>query len=612
MNTSQSRIAQVVNEVSKASIGKIKLKDFMDDVVAIGSRKLRAKSCSIFLLIDDEGTLEIVVGFGKIGRELELAKAKYYVPRRDPLLRKPAKRVKFNSWTEEKKLIKDKRLGMGITAFVVKTGKPYCGKARDFENHPEHRGKYEKQQREDCKAILEIPLYLRSHTDRKPRAKADGVIKVENPRNKNQFDENDKFVLSILATCVSNVIQRMEAEDRKSYKRLFNGARLLTELLRWSEQNRKKIKPKDEYTRINERISEFSIKTLKYNIYGIKEIYEEVIIVIKYINKILGFKEDWIKTIGEISVKFEEILGEGLRYREHFIHQFQVFLLGLLLLNRNKTLRKLLENYLQRNQITGNLKNVIRCWFLSSVFHDSVYSIEKINEWLGAYFRTLFSSELVDGKIPFIFLWENLFTVEKYEYHKNLLAKSMEEKIGTGFGAVESAKLYQFFISTLMGRPEGKAKNHGLLAALVMSSHLLGENPSDQDIRKIILESAFAVAMHTLNVAKNIYDIKRVKLNNIRNDIPFAFLLVFCDNAQEWGRPWMGSLTPGTVELKKIRIEDNEVLVELLCDVSDPKLDIQALKEIVGGVQENWFTQLKDISFHISYKDKNREEIAGF
>ncbi|MBI4684475.1 MAG: hypothetical protein HY755_04690 [Nitrospirae bacterium] len=599
-NIELENIKQIMEKVLSASIGKIELKNFLDVVVEIGSKKLEAKSCSIFLLVDGQGTLEIVAGSGDIGRKLTEAEAKYCVPERNPLSQKPEETYVYNTWEEEKKLIEEGKLGMGITAWVVKTGESVRYGGRDeFEKHPEHRGKFEKTQNEECQSIVEVPLYFKKDKNKKGRAKADGVIKVENPVNKKEFDQADKFILSILSSCVSAAIQKIEIDEPKSYKQLFNGAKLLVDIINWHEVNKDSIDGTNRA--LMKEISKFSKEILKWNIYGIEKMYDKIIIIIKDINKILGFKDnDCIKIIEEITRKYEEILGTGLRYREHLIHQFQVFLLGLHIINSNKRIQTAMKSYLKANGINDNFDNVIRCWFLSSIFHDFAYSIEKINDWLGEYFKTLFSSELSKEKLPFVFLWENLFTVEKYEYYKNILIKLIREKLAVPFESDEAAEIHYSFITILMSKSDMRKKNHGLFGALVLSNRLLKEKFDDPDISKIVLEGGFSIALHALDVYQDLFNVQKALLQNI----PFAFLLVFCDNAQEWGRPWMNELEPGAIELDVINIADEFVEIKLICDVSK-NVDVKTLANMVGGIRKYWKHEIDGVKFHLIYINKD-------
>jgi len=600
MDERLEKIKQVVQDVLDASIGVIELKELLDKVVEIGSEKLNAKSCSIFLLVDNKGTLEIVAGSGDIGKKLKESEAKYYIPKRAPFSQKPKEAPQYETWEEEKRLIEDGKPGMRITAWVVKTGEfVRCSGRGEFESHPEHRGKYEKSQGEECQEIIEIPLTFKKDIRyREYRAQADGVIKVENPKDKkNGFDENDEFIMHILAGCVSGTIQKIETEEPKSYKKLFNGAKLLGALLDWFKENEATIQGKNKG--VAKEISEFSKDVLRWNIYGIEKMYDKIIEIVRRINGILEFEEDLIKVFEDITKKYEEILGTGVRYREHLIHQFQVFLLGYYIINKNTRFQKTLKDYLQKNGIDGTLDNVMKCWFLSSAFHDIAYSIERINDWLGSYFQTLFSSELVGEKLPFVFLWENLFTGEGYEYHKNILIKLMRERLNIPFESEGAAKLHQIFITTLLTKSGSKKKNHGLFGALIMANQLLKKSYTDSNIPKIILEGAFSVAVHTLDVCEDLYSVQRAKLH----DIPFALLLVFCDNAQEWGRPWMKNLTPGAIELEEIKVASDKTTIKLVCNATD--LDIEELKRIINGVKANWVT--KNLNLIYVKKDTGEE-----
>ena len=597
------KFENVIRQVLEASIGVFELKDFLIKVVKIGANALKAKSCSISMLVDDKGTLEILAASGSIGEKLMAAEATYYVPLRSPLTIRPNYVPIYTSLEDEKQLIENSLLGMGLTAFVVKTGEHIIYNGRhEFTQHAEHRGKYEKSQAEECQSIVMIPLSIKGGSTRKERAKADGVIKCENRLGGGGFGESDKDILSILAKCVSVAIHKLDVEEPRSYKNLFNGAKLLSVMSEWLTNNGDtlSVKHKDIMT----CISQFSKDVLRWNIYGMERMYDRIISIIKIINTTLGFNRNGcIQVVEEITKKYEEILGTGLRYREHLVHQFQVFLLGLYIISCNEKIRAAMLNYLERCCITSTFDNILRCWFLSSIFHDFAYSMEKLDDWLGAYFQTLFSEELGKERLPFIFLWENLFTVEKYEYHKNMLMEAINRRVVSAEPSSQDTNLHHMFITTLMAKSDKKKKNHGLFGALVLMNKLMREpqEHDDRDVVPIVREAAVAIALHARDVYEDIYKMRETVIDGS----PFAFLLVFCDNVQEWGRPWMKELEPGAIDLEDIGITESEVKVILKCDHKKVLniVTLPVLRDLIHGIK-CWDTSINGVSFHATYLNK--------
>ena len=84
-------------------------------------------------------------------------------------------------------------------------------------------------------------------------------------------------------------------------------------------------------------------------------------------NYALKLSNEYIGIIEDLE-RFESLLRMDIRYRDHFIHQFQVFLLGYYMINHSGNLQNLLVEYLKEKGYSGSdedlLDPVITCWFL--------------------------------------------------------------------------------------------------------------------------------------------------------------------------------------------------------------------------------------------------------
>lgn len=90
-----------------------------------------------------------------------------------------------------------------------------------------------------------------------------------------------------------------------------------------------------------------------------------------------------------IQIKFEEIFLKEFSYREHFVHQFQVFLLGSYIIDklydsRKKTIKGFLKSYGIPIEIA---------WLAASTYHDFNYSTQKYQSWLIEYLREVLRFE---------------------------------------------------------------------------------------------------------------------------------------------------------------------------------------------------------------------------
>jgi hypothetical protein len=224
------------------------------------------------------------------------------------------------------------------------------------------------------------------------------------------------------------------------------------------------------------------------------------------------------------------------RYRDHYQHQFNVGALGWFLLqsyvsNDKRLDEKIAELYADR----WELKDVHTAWWISSLLHDHGYPI---SYWLNSIpaMRTI-GTEFKELKSP-------LTSIEK------ALNEVYYAMLSPDFGRLANMKSSREDIQEtvkdgldLIGLPssiETELKediyDHGMLSATNLA--LMFKN----NLNDILKESAKAIALHS-----------NTKIDVKFEDSPIAFLLILCDEIQEWGRKMIIS-DKFKPELEHIRI----------------------------------------------------------
>ena len=228
----------IIEDILKISSEEYDLEKLLKEIAKIGKNHLEVKSCAIFLLEADNKTLRIRAGEGEdIGEKLMASNATYYVPDRPSfkdleerrskingnLMRKKRKEelLSPNKWENRKKLIKDGKLPMGITAWIIKEKKPRLLSGDEVRNHPEWFGGYEKKQGEECMSLVEIPLIFSD-------GNVGGIIKIENHIHGKRFTKDHLEILSILGKYVVLAIERV-MRTPISYRELY-GDKLLEKI----------------------------------------------------------------------------------------------------------------------------------------------------------------------------------------------------------------------------------------------------------------------------------------------------------------------------------------------------------------------------------------------
>lgn len=620
----QERVRDLISRILQAAFKLKDLKTFLDEIVKVGAENTEAKSCDIFLLEEaEDGNGRILRAYatsGEVGEILREKGAWYYVPKREPFkekgegkrkviaylqkyfalrsylikksyydgknLQDELQRKSLGKILEEKnvspqnafeemkeeigeelqglekegKLLMDilreerkslteviKEMGdnlqdlvergelpMGITAFVVKTKEPILPlHGEDVRKHPEWRGSYEGAH-EICTSLVEVPL-------KTPEGTILGMIKIENHEKSESvmefkdldkstiycFTDRHKEILTILADSVIIAIENILYRAH-TYKKIF-GTKILKKIDELKVDNSKVNK--DIHIMVKEFYSQLKIEI--EDIGGTDEIYNKVTRLVSDIASILNLQVT-LDIIDNVGPAFESLLGTDVRYREHFMHQFQVFLLGYYLINKKNSLRDKLINYLQNIDPGCGLEDVLKVWFIASMFHDFGYSVGKMEGWLENYFVRV----AVPSK--FQIRWADIFVcyeIEKTNLVELISCNSNEPK----------DKIADIIKDAFMNEHD-----HGVISGLVFMKILHNHQINETLLR----EACCAITLHTEAIFS--------KFGKLKIDqFPFAFLLVFCDNAQQWGRPRMMTLIPDIdIKLEDI-ITDNCTKVEM-------------------------------------------------
>ena len=504
--------------------------------------------------------------------------------------KRPRKYVIFNNYDKEKKILNE-----GLTAYIARANEILTLNSNDQIN--EH----------ECTAHLNTQLDIHSYCSmligfplQDEKGNVIGVLKVENYGKKGTHDyteENPKVqeARRYLPLFVKLIQGSKIYFSKNSYEELFGGINLLEVL--------KKLEPSGE---INRKIYEdtlhlfFVLKRKEY--IGYEEILERITGYVTDISKHLELTEEIVsfnKFLNEFK-KHEELLLYGLNdYRDHFMHQFHVFVSGYIIINKlgiddfRSRIQSNMRQALKRN-IEILESDVLRIWFWTSFYHDYAYILEKIDTELSDFFEGILG-------YPFSvkFNWEQLLKEESDfpEYLAHLLKYFISSK------ETNQGTLLRNYLGAIIERHD-----HGVLSALLLRKYNSG---STQERIWMCSYAALAISLHTKHVYKNLTEdnIRRILFESF----PIAFLLAFCDTAQSFGRLKNKDAKKSTYPVKffDIVVEDKNISYKLLYTSNRPA-------EIPTSVKiEKWANEIhhvfksEEYCFDIAYyKGKeNAEEL---
>lgn len=419
----------------------------------------------------------------------------------------------------------------GLTAFIVRSGKDgFFESKTKIDNFPStaHLNTVKRPIHPQCSML--IGLVLRDIETGAP----DGVLKIEN------YSENPEKKRLFTASYAESTAEIKETRgylpflarliklsksfyQRQSYQALFGGIQALERL--------KDLKVEGEKNRaIQEDTKHLFYIMKRYEHVGYEEIMDRVIYYANKVSETLNVANSFsFKHHLEKFKQHEELmLYELEEYRDHFMHQFHVFVMGYIILNKiglsvvtdlvNKSLP------VDKSQILFGIatpiteENTLRIWFLTSFFHDFAYILQEfdkgmskfLHEMLGYRFRVRLDwSQLLAKGSPFPANLKHLVRFFQCQ------------------GKIDPVELLPDFLHAIRSEID-----HGVVGALLLMENF-GRGAHAERLRDCHI-AAVSICLHN----ENMYSRPKedAKEGITFETFPFAHLLAFCDTAQSWGR----------------------------------------------------------------------------
>lgn len=278
------------------------------------------------------------------------------------------------------------------------------------------------------------------------------------------------------------------------------------------------------------------------------------------------------------SHSFKEVMERGMQLamaeanfvdavRERFIHPFQDFLLGIIIIDKFYTY---FQTWFSEELCTSKETSIEASWLLASIFHDRAKPLKELKNMI----------EYEEGEVT-------VETPEKDEYisaldslYSHLLTgQTLEGWVPDGTESELSQILREYT----------EADNHGVKSSFSLLRHLQKALGTDV-FSPSYVEAALAIALHDHQLHEQLLSAQIFPLDI--SHFPLPCLLLYCDAMQEWGREKQYN---AEIRLVNLSIEEDGVHCEIAFDRNEKARDkVDEITNIMRCLRSN------EISFTFS------------
>jgi len=277
-------------------------------------------------------------------------------------------------------------------------------------------------------------------------------------------------------------------------------------------------------------------ENIKKFVNDVEESDEDIHIIIKDLLKSL-----WVKKYGKLEAfqkfetfeDYEKILFKQPHYRDHFIHQFQVFLCGLPIIEQHYD--DIHSSYSKLFNPDSPI-NIEFSWLLAASYHDVGYLVQLLYSWMDRFFVDVLDVKDIKINVDLAKLLQEKDFQENLDkltsLYTHIYNDTKNEKWKYSGSHYVDPFLRKEFVKKLLNE-----RNHGLISSIILLDRIQKQKRDkeyiDTTFSSIVMPAALSIALHD----KAILKIQNLKKNVIFEKDPLSFILIYCDAIQEWGRP---------------------------------------------------------------------------
>ena len=320
----------------------------------------------------------------------------------------------------------------------------------------------------------------------------------------------------------------------------------------------------------------------------------------------------------DLMKKYEEMTGDLInRQRDHFIHSVNVFVLGLAIYAKNENYRVIFRDYILENEFykkyykTPDMEfsheEFLYRWGIASLFHDIGYPFEIIGKQIDKVIEdginTISVNYDIDAHVDYRDFNEfnAIIKIPPYDYADSFRSRYDETKVldlfkptdimahkisrDFEFDKVQFKRLIKHLGGFIKYMNDKGFVDHGYFSAiLVLNSYgklIQQYAKKDKDFFFYpIVDSATAILLHNYynkTLQSELFNLGKMD----PSASPISYLLIFCDELQEWNRrPY------GVLDKKRNHVNDFDV------EIDDEKIIVRYI--LKNGSMGLGFEEMKD------------------
>jgi len=510
----------------------------------------------------------------------------------------------------------------GLTWLCYSERKPQSKKCRsELESSDSHASRIWKHQWNDsdkklCHSVYLHPVYEEGTTNQY------GVLKVENklsldgiPKETGGFAPQDEFVVKLFADAVALLCRDNVGLFGQSYKPAEIFGQPVLACICEDKGFERNLRSFTHGPGIFKVLHDFAerFRARDSDALALAEYCTEVNKCAIEIAKV--FHDNVLSQTVSILADFrdhETLLNRMPKYRHHFVHQFNVFVLGLTILSKVDTIRTHLISKVGK-------RSIMREWFLASMFHDVGMPVERLNEVVGLFLQQTLHLKAAPSVHNHIF--SPLSTVTYYDSYR-----AIDDRIAELLGCLSTQEAMHTVLHSFAshGDVAHRSGNHPLISAAIMEQRLRGTKLDERSKSRIIS----AILLHDRHILHAfLSDLSATDRESADKLIssstsPLTFLLALCDIIQNWGRPEQsGELSSlvskklAPVTLRRLNLDALRVEVYLRYPVKHPNKPENwdaIVTDVLKPQRELWRNDIKDLSIRVIFEGDDGIQFDSF